>query len=192
MNSSLFRRARTFRALFGVSMLALSGAALSAPTLVGTTTNASGIDGVIVAGSPYDVTFSTSSFDSTFSTMPAAFYASSALGLDLDILGVTGLSFGKARGFDCGECLSGLHCVVFAGSSSQLPAAAFVGLPGNRVWVANGEVFSGFSPGCPQTINGHGDCFEAAHWTKVPELATLALFGLGLVGVRLSRRRLAR
>jgi hypothetical protein len=68
--------------------------ALAAPTLVGTPNNASGVDGVVVDSATYDVTFSKSSFDSTFSTVGEAFAAASALAVDLNELSVTGLSFG--------------------------------------------------------------------------------------------------
>jgi hypothetical protein len=78
--------------------LAVCGAALAAPTLVGTTTSASGIDGVVADSVTYDVTFSTSSFGSTFSTAKAASEASLALVADLNTLAVTGLSFGGASG----------------------------------------------------------------------------------------------
>ena len=78
----------------GAASLAVCGAALPAPTLVGTPTNASGIDGVVVNSVTYDVTFSTSSFDSTFSTASTADTASVVLAGDLMRLRVTGLCLG--------------------------------------------------------------------------------------------------
>ena len=101
--------------LGAVALLAASGTALAAPTLVGTTTNASGIDGVVVGPITYDVTFSTSSFDSTFTRQSTATTAAAVLSTDLNTLKVTGLSFGGASGFDCTPNPVLAPCFIYAG-----------------------------------------------------------------------------
>jgi hypothetical protein len=92
------------------------------------------------------------------------------------------------------------RCAIFAGSLSQLAQTFGAIGPPALPWEGEVTAFSGSSLGCPQTINGSGLCLEAAHWTEVtsskppsvPEPSALALFVLGLVGLGLSRRRLAR
>jgi len=168
----------------GSASLAVCGAALAAPTLVGTTTNASGIDGVVVDSVTYDVTFSTSSFDSTFSTILGAYDAAHALANDLQTLSVTGLSNGGTSGVDCTAVAI---CIIWAGSSTALEATSF-----DQSW-GNGTTASDVSPGCPGNFTGPQTftrtivCLEAAHWTNVtaagvPEPATLGLMVLGLLG----------
>jgi hypothetical protein len=178
--------------LLAVALIAVSANAMG-QTLVGTTTDASGIDGVVVGSVTYDVTFSTSSFDSTFDTSLAAMDPSVALAADLNALSVTGLSNGGASGFNCVSTGSVVSlCVIWAGSIASFAAAEY--MP-RGPWFGPGGWVGPL--GCPQTILGGGGsgCLEAAHWTVVspttgvPEPATLSLFGLGIAGVGFMRRR---
>jgi len=50
----------------GIAMLAFWGTGIAAPALVGTTTDPTGIDDLVVDGVTYNVTFSTTAFDSPF------------------------------------------------------------------------------------------------------------------------------
>jgi hypothetical protein len=82
-----------FMALLGVSQ---AGAA----TLVGTTTDATGIDGLVVDGITYNVTFSDASYNSVYASSTPIFlgnflgaqHASTALATALNALGVVSLT----------------------------------------------------------------------------------------------------
>jgi len=77
-----------------------AGPSYADPILVGTTTDATGIDGLVVDGTTYDVTFIFSSYDSVYATTPPTFFgngpgaadASSALVSALNTLGVAVLT----------------------------------------------------------------------------------------------------
>jgi hypothetical protein len=74
----------------------LAASHVSAATLVGTTSDATGIDGLVVDGVTYDVTFVHASYDTVYASTPptfignqsGAFDAASALATALNALGV--------------------------------------------------------------------------------------------------------
>ena len=78
-------------------MALISVSQVSAATLVGTTTDAMGIDGLVVDGVTYDVTFVNASYNTVFASTPPTFLnnytgavdAASALTTALNSLGVT-------------------------------------------------------------------------------------------------------
>jgi hypothetical protein len=81
-----------------LTLLGLSEA--GAVTLVGTTTDAMGIDGLVVDGVTYNVTFENASYDTVYMTMPPTFLgnfsgaqdAANALASALNVLEVTNLA----------------------------------------------------------------------------------------------------
>jgi hypothetical protein len=77
--------------LAGVAMLGVGVAAIGAPTLVGTQSDPLAIDNLVIGATTYDVTFSTTAFDTTFGGVgTASANAGADLGTALNDLGVTG------------------------------------------------------------------------------------------------------
>jgi PEP-CTERM motif len=193
MNLSVCSRA--LRAPAGVVMLTLSAVAVSAPTLVGTTTDPTGINGLVVDGVTYDVTFSTTTFDSPFTLGTAASEAAAkAIASVFSTAGVTELGATKLlpegfylayvdNGFNSAGLSEGTHCEL--GLSGGLCSPSNWVFDGGADFPLGQYVISGTTTPFAYSV--------AANFTQVsssvPEPTTLALFGLGFVGIALSRRR---
>jgi len=185
-----------FRGLLGIAMLALCGTGIAAPTLVGPTTDPTGINGLVVDDVAYNVTFSITAFDSPFMRGTAASQdAATAVAAVFSSAGVTELGgtalmpFGfyliyVDSGFDQFGLSEGTHCEVNStgGSCSPsnwtfdggaaVPLGAFVPIPG----------------AAPFTYAMAADFTPVS--SNVPEPASIALFCAGLLGIGLRRRRL--
>jgi hypothetical protein len=181
-----------------IVLVGVSGYA-GAQTLVGTTTDPKGIDGVVIDGTTYNVTFSTTPIQSPFETgTTASFTAAAVMAADLSLLGVTGL----AGGPPANDCPGDNHvcqqnAVLFVtvdGASGQdvaycLGDAAPAPSPCSlHNWTGSeGVVPFDTGPLGPRGFGGYG---YAANFTVAPEPGTLALLAAGLLGIGFARRKL--
>lgn len=191
MNNLPGARAHSCSILAGIALLTMSGVATSAPTLVGTTTDPTGLNGVVIDGMTYDVTFSITKFDSPFTGgTTASEEAGTAIAGAFNTLGVTELA---------GTQVSENYAVYVDSGFGDIAGCAVPSSPGScptAGWASGGtttEQLGAFFPPdqtLPFTYTVAADFTRVS--SSVPEPTTLALFALGLVGVGIARRRDAR
>ena len=174
--------------LLAAVLIGSSGTAMAVPILVGTTTDPTGIDGLVVGGVTYDVTFSITTLDSPFvQGTQLSVDAASAIAAVLTSFEVTALdgvtpqqgspllilvngAFGTNDEAFCGfsTCSAGSWSTGFGPATTLGPIV---------------DPFTGATLGYTMAAN-----FIAVPDT-VPEPRTLALLGLGLLGFGVTRRR---
>jgi hypothetical protein len=176
------------------------GGYAGAQTLVGTTTDPKGIDGVVIDGTTYNVTFITTTLNqSPFEQgTQASFTAAGVMAADLSLLGVTGLA-GTTPPNDCppdshvcqqNAALSvivdrccGINPDVAYCLGDAAPAPSPCSL---HSWIGSEGVVP-FEISLGPTCCGFG---YAANFTVAPEPGTLALLAAGLLGIGFARRKL--
>jgi hypothetical protein len=142
-----------------VAALGVGVAASAAPTLVGTQSDPLAIDNLVIGGTTYDVTFSTTSFGTTFTGVgSASANAGADLGAALNALGVTGLAGVSVPDY-----------LVLLGDDTTTPAIGVSLTPYTGNWVG-GYAYEGFTLGLfsgdsADDIPGYR---VAANFTAVP------------------------
>lgn len=207
---------KILRAAFAaIAMVCVPSMAASAPIIIGSVSNVTGISGLVVAGGTYDVQFSTDSYATTFASgtptflnnnadATAAAQAIASLFLAQGVTGINGANCnvkpaGVSDFFHCSVVVPNAVFTTFGSgafaSHRILPDGSIVdwsSAPANSISFTLAEAF-GLMIGAPNFQAGSGGQMMYAVFspqaTPVPEPGTLTLIGLGFVGVAASRRR---
>jgi hypothetical protein len=172
-------KAKLLGLIAGIALISVSQA--SAVTLVGTTSDAKGINGLVVDGVTYDVTFVNEPYQTVFASTPPTFLgnytgavaAASALTAALNSLGVTtmdGVTFPTSEyaeiPFSC--CALGQDQAVGPMNFSEISGG----------WVT-------FSAGGPNDIGANFPWVDQVEFSATPLPSSLPLFvtGLGICGL---------
>jgi hypothetical protein len=165
--------------LLAAALMGVSGVVGAAPVLVGTTTDPTGINGLVVDGTTYGVAFSTTTLNTfTYGTTLSA-DASNALASALNTLGVTSLGGGSASYFyfvdvDNSLATSSEGTICLTAGTQCNPAS----------WYGSG-IGAGYSLG----LGGSGQVYMAAadfSPAAVPVPAAIWLILSGLAGLGLT------
>jgi hypothetical protein len=169
-------------------MAVLGASQAGAATLVGTTSDATGVDGLVVDGTTYDVTFVNGSYNNVYSSTPPTFLGEASTAVDAANALAAALT---------------ANAVTEVSGLSTLPPDVFVVIPvfnngGNFSFTLAEEITSGaWTPSnsvgsgslSDTQANDDGDLTIFVATTPIP--TTLALFagGLGLIGLIAIRRK---
>ena len=188
--------------LLALVLVGVDGHAIAA-TLVGTPTDPTGINGLVVDGTTYDVTFSTTTYQSPFTQGTAASVdAAAAIALALKSFGVWQLA-GVSPVESCppmsNDCIFNAGLFVAVDNAVGLnDVAKCFGNPGlgppsecdQAIWSTGVHDTSGTTfgqIGGLGSLEGFGYAY-AANFAAVTEPATLGLLGLGVAGIGAARR----